>query len=390
MKPGKPLNRLAAAAALCILASAGAGQAAAESALKIGYAGGFTGYLAPYDQPSLKGVQLAVDELNATGGVNGAMVELVVKDTRSDTAQAAVVAQELVDEGVAAMIVSCDLDPAVASGAIAQAARVPAASSCASTPTLPAAVGEYMFSNYTADNLQGTVLARYAREQGHANAYILLSRDSSYTEKLPEYFGEAFESMGGKVVAVGEYTMGQQDFSVEVTKIKGLDPAPDVIQTSAYEPDFPAFLTQLRAAGIATPVLGSDGIDSPTTFGLGDIADGVVFSNAGFASPGSALEAFETAYEAKYGEPNDTIFTATGYDLMKVIAAAVTSAGSTDGPAIRDAWDGLENVQVATGTITYKGRGRVPVRVVALNRVSGGEREHVGDYSPDPSMIPKP
>ena len=100
-----------------------------------------------------------MDELNAGGGVNGMQVRLVVKDTRSDTAQAAVVAQELVDEGVAAMIVSCDLDPAVASGTVAQAAEVPAASSCASTPTLPAAVGPYMFSNYTADNLQGTVLA---------------------------------------------------------------------------------------------------------------------------------------------------------------------------------------------------------------------------------------
>ena len=190
-----------AALALVALGSAGVDHAGAQE-LAIGYAGGFTGYLAPYDQPSLKGVQLAVDELNAGGGVNGMQVRLVVKDTRSDTAQAAVVAQELVDEGVAAMIVSCDLDPAVASGTVAQAAEVPAANSCASTPTLPAAVGPYMFSNYTADN--------------------------------------------------------------------------------------------------------------------------------------------------------------------------------------------LENVEVATGSITYKGQGRVPVRVVALNRVAGGEREHVGDYSPDPSMILAP
>ncbi len=385
------LLTVSATAALMAGAVAVSGPGEAEHhELKIGYAGGFTGYLAPYDQPSLKGVQLAIDQLNAAGGVMGMEVRLVVKDTRSDTAQAATVAQELVDEGVAAMIVSCDVDPAVASGVIAQAAEIPAASSCASTPTLPAAVGPYMFSNYTADNLQGAVLAQYAREQGHENAYILLSRDTPYTEKLPEYFGEAFEGMGGNVVAVGEYTMGQQDFSAEVTNIKGLDPRPDIIQTSAYEPDFPAFIKQLRAAGIDTPVLGSDGIDSPTTFGLGDVAEGVVFSNAGFASPGSALAAYEMAYEEKYGEPNDTIFTATGYDLMMVIAAAVEAAGSTDGSAIRDAWDGLESVQVATGVITYKGQGRVPVRVVALNMVSGGERVHVGDFSPDPSAIPAP
>ena len=366
------------------------GTAAAEN-FKIGYAGGFTGYLAPYDQPSLKGIQLAIDEINAAGGIGGTMpIELIVKDTRSDTAQAAVVAQELVDDGVSVMIVSCDVDPAVASGVIAQAAEIPAVSSCASTPTLPAAVGPYMFSNYTADNLQGMVLAMYAREQGLENAYILLSRDTPYTEKLPEYFGDVFASMGGNVVAVGEYTMGQQDFSAEVTRIKGLDPQPDVVMTSAYEPDFPAFLKQLRAAGITAQVLGSDGIDSPTTFGLGDVAEGVIFSNAGFPSEGSPLAAYEVAYEAKYGEPNDTVFTATGYDAMLIIAAAVEAAGSTDGPAIRDAWDNLENVQVATGTMTYKGQNRVPVRVVALNQVSGGERVHVGDFTPDPSMIPAP
>jgi len=384
------LLKATAAAALLAGSSMMTTVNAGQDELLVGYAGGFTGYLAPYDQPSLKGVQLAIEEINASGGVDGMQIQLIVKDTRSDTAQAAVAAQELVDEGVAVMIVSCDVDPAVASGVIAQVAEIPAASSCASTPTLPAAVGPYMFSNYTADNLQGTVLASYAREQGYENAYILLSRDTPYTEKLPEYFGEAFEAMGGTVVAVGEYTMGQQDFSAEVTKIRALDPAPDVIQTSAYEPDFPAFIKQLRAAGITTQVLGSDGIDSPTTFGLGDVAEGVVFSNAGFASPGSPLEAYEIAYEAKYGEPNDTIFTATGYDLMLVIAAAVEAAGSTDGPAIRDAWDNLENVEVATGLITYKDQNRVPVRVVALNMVVDGERVHAGDYSPDPSMIPAP
>jgi branched-chain amino acid transport system substrate-binding protein len=363
------------------LVGAGVTAATAQDTLVLGFGGGQTGYLAPYDQPSLKGIQLAVEEINAAGGIGGSIpIELIVKDTRSDTAQAAVVAQELVDEGVDVMIVSCDVDPAVASGVIAQAAEVPAVSSCASTPTLPAAVGPYMFSNYTADNLQGTVLAGYARDQGYENAYVLLSRDTPYTEKLPEYFAEVFANEGGNVVAIGEYTMGQQDFSAEVTNIKGLDPQPDVIMTSAYEPDFPAFIRQLRAAGI----------DTPTTFSLGDVAEGVVFSNAGFASPGSPLETYEVAYEAKYGEPNDTIFTATGYDIVYVIAAAVEAAGSTDGPAVRDAWDNLENVEVATGTMTYKDQNRVPVRVVALNMVVGGEREHVGDFTPDPSQIPAP
>ena len=378
---------LATAAAL----AAGIGPAMAQEVLRIGYAGGLTGYLAPYDQPGLEGVELAVDQINAAGGIGGEiMIELIVKDTRTDTAQSAVAAQELVDEGVSVMIVPCDVDPSVAAGMIAQANEVPAVSSCASTPTLPAMVGPYMFSNYTADNLQATVLAQYAREQGYETAYVLLSRDTPYTEKLPEYFAEVFADEGGTVLEIGEYAFGQQDFSVEVTNIGALDPAPDVIMTSAYEPDFPAFIRQLRAAGIDTPVLGSDGIDSPTTLALGDVAEGVVYSNAGYPTEGTSLAQFYTDYEAAFGRPLETTFAATGYDIVRVIEAAVLAAGSTDGAAIRDAMDGLVEVEGATGAITYQGRDRVPLRTVALIEVTGGDRRHVGNFVPDPEAIPAP
>jgi len=369
----------------------GIGAAQAET-LKIGFVGAQTGYLAPYDQPSLAGVELAVKQINAAGGIGGNMpIELITRDMRSETSEAAREAQELIDEGVSVLITPCDVDPSVAAGQIAQAANVPAISSCASTPTLPAIVGEYMFSNYTADNLQAAALASYATEQGYKTALILISRDTPYTHKLPEYFGQAFANKGGSLLATVEFKMGQQDFSAEVTRIKEIDPLPDVIMTSAYEPDFPAFIKQLRAAGIATPVLGSDGIDSPTTLSLGDVAEGVVFSNAGFPTPGSPLATFYELYKGEHGAEPDTIFIATGYDLMKIIEAAVmATGGSTDGAALRDAIDNLENVQGATGAITYKGANRVPLRSVALNMVKGGQKVHVADVTPAAADVPAP
>jgi branched-chain amino acid transport system substrate-binding protein len=97
---------------------------------------------------------------------------------RSETAQSAVVAQELVDMGINVMIAPCDVDPAVAVGQIAQAANIPTIAPCASTPTLPGIAGPFTFANYTADNLQGTVLADFALEQGYKNALILISRDT--------------------------------------------------------------------------------------------------------------------------------------------------------------------------------------------------------------------
>jgi branched-chain amino acid transport system substrate-binding protein len=366
--------------------------AMAEEVLKIGYVGAQTGYLAPYDQPSLQGAQLAVKQINEAGGIDGKIkIELISRDMRSETAEAAVHTQELIDQGIQVLIAPCDVDPSIAAGQIAQSAEVPAISSCASTPTLPAAVGPFMFSNYTADNLQGAALANFAHQKAYKTALILISRDTPYTEKLPEYFAKAFEAKGGKLVGTVDFKMGQQDFSAEVTKIKQADPKPDVIMTSAYEPDFPAFIKQLRAAGITTPVLGADAIDSPTTFGLGEVVEGIVFSNAGFPSPDSPLAKFNAAFKQAYGKEPETVYTATGYDIVKVIEAAVKASGDKlKGAAIRDAIDNLQDVEGATGKITYKGMNRVPLRSVTLNEIVKGQKVHLADVTPDPKDVPSP
>jgi branched-chain amino acid transport system substrate-binding protein len=376
------------AAVLAAVSCATAAQA--EDTLKIGFPGGFTGYLAPYDQPTLQGVQMAIDEINKAGGIDGKIkIELTTRDMRSDTAQSAVMAQELVDQGINVMLAPCDVDPAIAAGQITQAAKIPTIAPCASTPTLPGMVGDYMFANYTADNLQGTALADFAVQQGYKTALILLSKDTPYTEKLPLYFAKVFEAKGGKLAATIEYKMGQQDFSAEVTKIKEISPAPDVIMTSAYEPDFPAFIKQLRSAGIKTPILGSDGIDSPTTLALGEIAEGVVFSNAGFPEEGGPLAKFNAAFKAHFGQDPTSVYPATGYDVIKVLEAAIKADGDKlDGPSLRDAIDNLEKVPVATGIVTYKGMNRVPLRVVALNRIVGGKKTHVADVIPDAADVP--
>lgn len=369
----------------------GLASAAMAEDLTIGLATAQTGGLAPYDQPSLAGFQMAVDELNAAGGIAGKFtIKLIAKDTRSDAAQTALVAQELVDAGVQIVITPCDADPSIAAGIITQAAGIPAFSFCATTPTLPLAVGDYMFGNYPADNVQAAMLAGYAIESAYKTAYILTSPDSAYTLKLPQYFGQVFTAKGGTLLGEGTFSMGQQDFSAEVTKIAAMDPKPDVIMTSAYEPDFPAFIRQLRGAGVTTPILGSDGIDSPTTFGLGELVEGVVFSTAGFATEGSPLAAFNEKYKAKTGAVPDTIYIANGYDLGKVIEAAVTKADSLDPKAIRDAIASLENVQGVTGPITYAGTMGMPLRSVALVRIVTGERALVRQGMPAPEEIPAP
>lgn len=359
--------------------------------LVIGLATAQTGGIAPYDQPSFAGFKMRVDEINAEGGIAGKFpIRLVIKDTRSDAAQSAMIAQELVEEGVSLIVTPCDADPSIAAGMVIQAAEIPAISFCATTPTMTLAVGDYMFGNYPADNVQAAMLADYAIDQGYRTAYTLVSPDTAYTQKLPQYFAQAFTAKGGEVLAEGSFAMGQQDFSAEVTKIAALDPAPDVIMTAAYEPDFPAFIRQLRGAGVTAPVLGSDGIDSPTTFAMGDLVEGVVFSTAGFAAEGSPLAAFNEKYREATGQVPNTVYIANGYDLGNVIEAAVTAADSTEPKAIRDALAALENVQGVTGPITYAGTERMPLRAVALVRIHDGAGELVTQGVPDAADVPAP
>ena len=164
--------------------------------------------------------------------------------------------------------------------------------------------------------------------------------------------------------------------------------------TAASEPEFPIFLSQLRAAGIDTPVLGGDAIDSPTTLALGDVAEGVVYTAAGYPAEGNGLEKFYGDYVARLGADAQTDvspYAATAYESVKLVEAAVAKAGSTDGAAIRDALEGIADFRGITGSrITLAGRNRIALRDVALIRIEKGRKTLVKMLRPDPADVPAP
>ncbi len=361
--------------------------AAGPATIKIGLATAQTGTLAPFDGPVVRGFKLGIEQLNATGP---AKYELIEKNVRSDAAQTAIAAQELIDEGVSVLILPCDADLAIAASSLAAEAKVPAFSTCSSSPTLAATGQGWLFANVPGDNAQATASARWAYDQGFRNVCIVQSPDTQYTT-MPLYFADVFTRLGGKLVGDIVYKTGQQNFAAEISRIKNLNPAPDVIMTSAYEPDFPAFIRQLRAAGVTAQVIGSDGIDTPTILGLGDAVNGLVYTTAGFAETGGPYAAFQKEYAARYGRASDTVFDAVGYDLSRVIAAAVAAAGARPTPgALRDAIADLTGVAGITSTIGYRGTDGMPQREVALVRIDQGKRSLVARLQPPADLIPPP
>jgi branched-chain amino acid transport system substrate-binding protein len=366
--------------------------AASGDVYRIGYNSSQTGGLAYSDVSASMGVKMAIDEINAAGGINGKWkIELTIEDNRSDPGQSAVVAQDLLTKNIQLQICTSDADPCIAAGNIAQAANIPTISTAATSPTLPGAVGDYMFMSVFGDNTQTTVGADYATKQGYRSAYVLCSPDSSYTSKSCDYFEQVFTDKGGAIAGKGSFSLGAADFSGEVTRISNLSPRPEVIFTPAYPPDAPTFLKQLRAAGLDIPVISMDGVDSQATIDAGGAAvNGLVFTTHGFPAPGTPTADFWKAYHEKYGKDPESVFAATGYDLVKVIEAAVTKADSTDPTKVRDAMDTLKDVEGATGKITYADQNRIPLKTVYLVEIKDGKFSLLGTETPNSSEIPAP
>ena len=383
----------ASACVVALLAITPAGHA--EDTIVIGFGGDLTGPLAFYETLVRNGARLAVDEINAAGGIGGTYrIDLRVKDVRSEPSESAAAGRDFVGAGAKVMIAPCDVGAAAAFSMAGQQAAVPVIAPCVGTPTLASTVGDFMFQIYPSYELQATVLAKFARAQGYRTAYILEEPETPYGEILPRTFAAAFEKMGGSLAGNGSFAFAQQDFDATVAAIRSIAPPVDVVMTAASEPEFPIFLRQLRDASVTAPVLAGDAVDSPTTPALGTLAEGLVYTSAACPKPDGALDKFEHDYGAKFGgdlQADGAPYAAVAYEAVKLIGAAVAKAGGTDGPAIRDALNGMADFPgIACGGITLAGAHRVALRPVGLMRIEKGRKTLVETLRPEPSELPGP
>ena len=353
---------LAATLAACVMAVSACGDEEGSSTggtgsktFTIGVSSAQTGYCAPFDVPALKGAQVAVEEINAAGGIDGKYkVELVTKDSKSDPAAGVIATRELIDQGAQAMILACDADLAIATGGVLRENGVVGLSSSGSPATAASAPG-YLFTVYSPSNAVAASAAQYALDEGYKNVWVIRSDDTDFTATLANYFADVFEARGGTVVANENVKMDQQDFSTLANAIKNSSTQPDVIFTSIYEPAIVPLMKQIRAAGVKTPVIGGGAIDSDTVVESGPAVDGLTYVVDGYREPGSDLDKFLKKIESKYGAEFVSSYAALGYDEVKLVEAAVIKAGSTDPEDVRKAMAELEDVKTPDGSITYKG-----------------------------------
>ena len=327
----------------------------AGTVYKIGWASDLTNYLSFVDAPLAQGVQVAIDEINAKGGIAGKVkIELDRRDMKSDPMLGATVVQELIADGANFIVTTCDTDVSLPGAQIAAAAHLPVMSSCGADAAGPGQVPDgFGFLNVPGTLTQGAMLAEYAAKKGYKKAYTLKSKSEGYTQTLAAAFEERFKELGGEIVGADFYTLGDASYRVTATKMVNSDA--DVIMTNTFVPDTTAFLKDLERLGNKKPLLLVDGNDAPVVFDAGDqLSLAVMATYGGNRTPGSAFDLFEQEFKAKYGGEPESLQTALGYDLVVTVAAAVEAAGTVDGTAVRDAINNLENVPGATGMITFK------------------------------------
>jgi branched-chain amino acid transport system substrate-binding protein len=370
----KALTAMAAACAL-VLAAGGCkkGGGSGKDTIPIGFFGAMTGQQATFGTSDQEGVDLAVEQINAAGGVLGKKINIISGDDQSNPTQAATVVEKLINrDQVVALIGEVASSNSLAAAPIAQQAKIPMLSP-ASTNVGVTQVGDYIFRACFIDPFQGSVMAKFAVNDLHKkNFAVLYDVNSDYSKGLRDAFVKAAKELGGRIVETSAYSQTDSDFKAQLTKIKNANP--DAIYVPGYYTQVGQIVRQARDLGITVPLMGGDGWDSEQTFAIaGPGVAGCYFTN--HYSPDEkrpAVGKFVEAYKKKYNGKTPDAMAILGYDAMRLMADAIKRAGSTDPKAIRDALAATKDFPGASGNITMDKNRNAQKPIVILKTTATG------------------
>lgn len=363
------------------------GDCTFDTALKIGFAADLSELAAFSDQPGSEAAQVQVDIINAAGGVGGLPIEYEVKDIQGDPAATQRVTQELLDDGVNAII-----GPPFGNTGIPLLDTVDGAAPVifmASTDPQLADPTRGAFLASFSDPVQSAAVAEFAYGEGWTDAVTFSSADDVYFSGNPKYFSEAFEAAGGTVSKDFSFSLADEDFSSQVNELASLDPQPQVLFTAMVMPQTATLLQQMKAAGLEDiKVVGVDGFDATVVWSAGDVANGVYFAAHTFPTADNNVQSFLEEASAAGSDIETISFGALASDAVQVLAHAAQVSCSVDGPTLISAINEIQDLEVTTGRVTYAGTNGVPEKDVVILTVTDGAPEFVTSLRP--SFIPEP
>jgi len=337
-----------------------------------------TGEESSWGKATIEGVELAVDDFNAAGGLDGKKVQLFIEDDASTPEGAKTVTEKLIQEDkVVALLGEVSSGRTLVGGKVADAAGIPIISSASTRTKLADEVGGSFNRICYRDDFQAAVLAKYAAEKGWNRVALFVDKKNPYSTGLQDDFAGNGDfpgfakKFGVEVVATEFYNKGDQEFSSQLASIKAKNP--QAVFIPGYYNEVIPIVKQARNLGLTVPIFGGDGWDAPNLYSdAGDAIVGCQFSDHFTKDdPAEHVQKFVKDFTAKYSHAPDAI-AALAYDSALVLLDAMKRAGGTDKDKLKAAIRGTKDFKGVTGSITIDSKGDCQKPIVILEVEKGG------------------
>jgi len=351
--------------------------------LKVAILAPLSGDVATFGESTRDGALLAIEEWNAKGGVLGRKIVPVVEDSMCEAEPAVAAATKVIEQDKVKFIIGevCSKASIPVSEIVTSKGNVLQISPTSTNPKVT--VDEKgnakptVFRACFIDPFQGLIWAKFALENLKAKtAAVLLDQGNDYVRGLAEFFRDAFEKGGGKVVVWETYTAADKDFSAILTKVKAAKP--DVLYLPDYYSTVNVIAAQARQLGITAVMMGGDGWDSPQL----DVkaVDGGYFTTH-FSPEDSrpVVQEFVKKYKDKYGKVPDSL-AALAYDAALILFEAIQAAGTDDPVQVAKTMEKMK-FSVVSGEVAFD-KQHNPLKPAVINQVTGGKVKFVTIVSP--------
>lgn len=329
-----------------------------------------TGEVASYGQKAKRGIEMAVEDQNAKGGLLGKQVVVDFQDDRNDKKEAvSIMTKFSTIDKVPVVFGSAGSSVSLAIVPLANRYKVILISPVSSSSTLSTEGGDFFFRTVPADDRQADVLSKWVYDSG-ARRVAIVYTNNSWGKPLADGFQQKFETLGGRVIASEGVQENTADFRTIIAKLKGMENL-DVIVSPTYPKEGGVFVRQAKELGLKIPLFGGDNWGSPEFRNIaGNAAEGV-FYTAPSESTSPAFRQFAQRYKAKYGEDPD-VFSAYAYDAAVAIFKAIEAVGTTNPDKIREALFKV-SFNGVSGEITFRANGDIRSEAFAKKTIKNGK-----------------
>jgi len=340
-----------------------------------------TGDAASYGTSARQGIDLAVDQINASGGISGRQVRVVYEDSKAAAREGVAATQKLINvDRVPAIIGDITSGVTLAAAPIAERSQVVLISPTASAPDISAA-GIYVFRNFPSDNFEGEAMAEFIHNRGIRRVAILQVQNE-YGEGIATVFDKTFRARGGAVLARERYPQDASQFRTILTKVHNQEP--EALYIVGYYKDAALALRQARELRIKTPAFATTTVEDPQFVQIGGSAvEGVVYPLAsGFdiSSSDSLVANFSTAFKSKY-QSDPGFVAAQAYDCVLLVKRAVENSNGFTGPDIQRGMADIRDFHGVAGLTTFDPNGDIK-RGLRMRVVQKGAFQNLADSLP--------